>query len=313
MKAVIEDVRALVFGDGSPVRSASALAPFAGGWLVAQDDATHAAWLRRERSSGKGPDDVQPVRVLPPVQGLEVFSEAAGTKHLKPDFEAACEVSVNGEEAVVLLGSGATPARMRASLVRLGPAGPRFDVVALDPLYARVADALGIRVELLNLEGACRLGDTVRWFNRGNLAAGLPSASIDLDLRALVASLTGTAAADDVPVSRPRVYELGAIDGVGLAVTDAVALPDGGVLLSAAAEDTPNAVDDGRVVGAALAVVDGDALRAVAPLAAADGRVDKVEGLGLESVAADGLRLLAVVDDDDPGVPSARLSIRVQW
>ena len=42
-----------------------------------------------------------------------------------------------------------------------------------------------------------------------------------------------------------RRYDLGAVDDVTLAVTDAVALADGRVLVSAASEDTPNAVDDG--------------------------------------------------------------------
>ena len=46
MRARIEHVGELRFDDGSPVRSASAIAPFGDGWLVAQDDATHAAWWR---------------------------------------------------------------------------------------------------------------------------------------------------------------------------------------------------------------------------------------------------------------------------
>ena len=305
MKAQIESVADLRFDDGSPVRSASAIAPFGDGWLVAQDDATHAAWWR--------PEGVSPVRVLEAVDGLDVFSAAEGTKHLKPDFEAACELTIDGDSAVVLLGSGSTSARMRASLVRLTDAGPRFDVVALDPLYHRVAEALGIGVDLLNLEGACRTGGTFRWFNRGNLTAGLPSASVDLDVAELVAALTGSLAPEEVKVGNRRVYDLGDVDGVGLSVTDAVALPDGRVLLSAAAEDTPNAVDDGPVVATAVALVHGDDPLAIAQLAAPDGTVHKIEGLGVREVGEDGVRLVAVVDADDPLVPSAQLSVLVSW
>ena len=305
MKARIESVTDLRFDDGSPVRSASALAPFGDGWLVAQDDATHAAWRR--------PDGVRAVRVLDAVDGHEVFSSAEGTKHLKPDFEAACEVTIDGEPAVVLLGSGSTSARMRASLVRLTNGSTGFDVVPLDPLYHHVAEALGIGIDLLNLEGACRIGGTFRWFNRGNLTAGLPSASVDLEVAELAAALTGSLVPEEVKVADARVYDLGDVDGVGLAVTDAVALPDGRVLLSAAAEDTPNAVDDGPVVGTAIALVSGDDPLAIAQLAAPDGTVHKVEGLGLREVRDDGVRLLAVVDADDPLVPSAQLSIAVRW
>jgi hypothetical protein len=305
MRAVIESVGDLRFDDGSAVRSASAMAPFGDGWLVAQDDATHAAWWR--------PGGVTAVRVLEAVDGHEVFSEVEGTKHLKPDFEAACEVTVDGEPAVVLLGSGSTSARMRASLVRRAGDSTGFDVVALDPLYHRVAEVLGIGVDLLNLEGACRTGETFRWFNRGNLTAGLPSASVALDVAELVAALTGSLAPEEVKVANRRVYDLGDVDGVGLAVTDAVALPDGRVLLSAAAEDTPNAIDDGPVVATALALVDGDDSLAMAQLDAPDGTVHKIEGLGLREVHDDGVRLVAVVDADDPLVPSLQLSIRVDW
>lgn len=300
MRVDLEQVGELRFDDGRPVRSASAVARFGDGWLVAQDDATHAAWLR--------PSGVVPVRVLPPVEGHEVFSAAAGTKPLKPDFEAACAVTVAGAPAVLLLGSGSTPARMRAGLVRLGPAGPEAAVVALPGLYEQVAGALGMT---LNLEGACPVGDRLRWFTRGVPAAGVPSGSVDLDLPALLATLTGSPGG--IAVDSPRRYELGAVAGVGLAVTDAVALPDGRVLLSAAAEDTPNAVDDGPVVGTALVLVDGDTVLATAPVPEPDGTVHKVEGLGLLGADAAGARLLAVVDADDPDLPSARLTLRVTW
>src|SRR5918998_95880 len=53
----------LTFDDGSPVRAASAIAPFGDGWLVVQDDATHAAWWRE--------DSVTAVRVVDPVDGFE--------------------------------------------------------------------------------------------------------------------------------------------------------------------------------------------------------------------------------------------------
>ena len=295
MRVTIDEPRQLRFDDGEPVRAASAVARFGDGWLIAQDDATHAAWLRADGGSGR-------VRVLPPVDGHETFSSAEGTKHLKPDFEAACPVG----GGVLLLGSGSSPARMRASLVTDASA---FTVAELGPLYRAVTAALGIAADRLNLEGACVAGDRLRWFQRGNSAAGVPSASVDVDLAALLAAVRGAAGADRVEVGDVRRYDLGTVAGVALAVTDAVALPDGRVIVSAAAEDTPNAIDDGPVVGAAVAVLaDGRQ-----PMVAALPRPDKIEGLGLRSYDADGASLLAVVDADDPSVPSAALSLRVSW
>ncbi|GAA4953259.1 DUF6929 family protein [Actinoplanes utahensis] len=285
MRLEIEETAALTFDDGSPVRAASAIAPFGDGWLVVQDDATHAAWWR--------PGSVTPVRVVDPVDGLEVFSSAAGTKPFKPDFEAACALPT-GE--VLLLGSGSSPARMRASLV--GPAG--FTVLDVRPVCLAVAETLGLPEEHLNLEGACLVGDRLRWFQRGNAAAGVPTASVDVEVAAL---LSGRAEVRD-----PLRYDLGTVGGVALAVTDAVPLPDGRVLVSAAAEDTPNAVDDGPVVGSALALLDGDAVTAVEIPGA-----EKVEGLAIRETSPDGIRLIAVVDADDHEVPSRRLSLRLWW
>jgi hypothetical protein len=281
----VENVSELRFDTGLPVRAASALAPFGDGWLIVQDDATHAAWQR--------PGGVTPVRVVPAVDGHELFSSAEGTKHLKPDFEAAFPAG----DGVLLLGSGSTPARMRSSLVTRS----RFVVHDLPHVYAAAASALELPVDRLNLEGACLLGDRVRWFQRGNSAAGVPSASVDV----AVTALTG----GPVAVGGVRRYDLGAVGGVALAVTDAVALPDGRVVVSAAAEDTPNAVDDGPVVGAALALLDGDRVTDVAPLPEAY----KVEGLAVRDVTGDGVRLLAVVDADDTDTASLRLDLTVRW
>jgi hypothetical protein len=284
------------------VRAASGVAPLGDGWLVAQDDATHAAWLRD--------GGVVPVRLLPPVEGLDLFTEAEGTKHLKPDLEVACPAEVDGAPGVLLLGSGSGSRRMRGVLVRLDDGDPLARTADLAPLYSRVAELLGVPMDQLNLEGASRHDATVRWFNRGNLAAGVPSASVDVGLEALVAAVLGLGDPASVPIGRPTVYDLGAVDGVGLAVTDAIALPDGRVLVSAAAEDTPNAVDDGPVVATALALIDGEAVLAVEPIPEVNGHVHKIEGLALRSTDGAQVHLLAVVDDDDPDVPSAAVHLR---
>ncbi len=301
----MDDIRALQFDDGSPVTAASGIAPLGeDGWVITQDDATTAAWRRG--------GSVTPLRVLPPVEGHDHFTEAAGTKKYKPDLEVACPAEVDGEPAVLLLGSGSTPRRMRGVLVRLEDGEPVVQDGDLAALYERVARALGRPVEHLNLEGASRHESVIRWFNRGNLSAGIPSASVDVPLEALVGAVLGRWAPGDVPVTGPREYDLGEADGVGLAVTDAIALPDGRTLLSAAAEDTPNAVDDGPVVAAALALLDGAEVLAVAKIPEVDGHVHKVEGLALRGIRDGQVHLLAVVDADDPEVPSAELELRVQ-
>ena len=301
---VVEGQR-LRFGDGTPVRAASAVVPFGDGHLVVSDDTTHAAWFR-PGAAATG------VRLLPPVDGHEQFDEESGTKHLKPDLETACPVSVDGAAAVLVSGSGSSPRRMRWCLLRLD--GGRPDVVVTDMAgaYASVAAALGIDPDELNLEGACVIGGSMRWFHRGLPAAGLPSASIDLDLDGVVAAALGRVDPVELRVTRPVHYDLGSVDGIGLAVTDVIALPDGDVLACAAAEDSPNPRDDGPVTATALAHIRGEQVVEVVPLPSLHGTVLKVEGLMVLGADERTTTLFAVTDVDDPEAASWSATLRVR-
>ena len=159
MEVEVLSVDRLHFADGSPVRSASAVVPFGDGVLVVSDDAVRAAWLHEET--------VTPVRLLAPIGGYELFDETSGTKHLKPDFEAACQVTVDGSPAAMVLGSGSSPARMLWSLLRLRGSEPVAVVADMSDVYSAVAQALSVGADFLNLEGACTVGGVLRWYHRG--------------------------------------------------------------------------------------------------------------------------------------------------
>lgn len=301
MDVTVEHVQRLRFDDGAPVRAASGLVRLGTGWLVAQDDSVHAAWYR----SGA----VRRLRLLPDVEGRGVFGDSSGTKHLKPDVEAACAVDSSQGAAVLLLGSGSAPRRTSAIVVE-DTDDAQVTAADLAPLYGRIAAALGLGPGRLNLEGACPVGGVLRWFHRGGHDSA--PASVDVGLEALVAAVLGRGAATDVAVDAPRRYDLGRVEGVPLTVTDAVALADGRVLVSAAGEDTPNAVDDGPVVATALALLDGDDVVEVAHVPAGGGAPHKIEGLALVAASGHDLALLAVVDEDDEQAASALLRLHVR-
>ncbi len=289
MRVEVTSVRRLSFDDGSPVRAASAIVAYADGWLIAQDDSTHGAHWRAP--------GVVALRLLDAVDEHHWFTGVDGTKHLKPDLEAACTLP---DGRTVLLGSGSTPARRRG--VVLDDDGPR--VLDLSALHARVSTALAVPPDVLNLEGACVVGEHLRWFHRGLPAAGWPSASIDLPVAVPLE------AAEPVNV---LTYDLGSHDGVGLAVTDAVTISGGRVLVSAAAEDSPNAYDDGPVVASALLLLDGNRVLDRVDVPVVDGRVAKIEGLAVVAEDPAGVRLLATVDADDHTSPSSVLELTVGW
>lgn len=300
--------RALRFEDGAPVRSASAVARLGDGWLVAQDDATAGAWLALRDA-----DTAARLRLLPPVDGTDTFSEAAGTKRSKPDLEAAVELPDALGGGVLLLGSGSLPNRRRGVLVTAPPASGAEVVVAdLSLLYDRVGATLGVEADDLNLEGACVVGDRLRWFQRGLHRRDVPSASVDLDLADVLAAVRGDAGQVAVAISDPVTYDLGAAAGIALAVTDAATLPDGRIVVAASAEDTADAVADGPVTGSAVALLDGREVVGVAPLTGADAAV-KLEGIAVVTATVAGASLLGVVDQDDPTVPSLALDLEVTW
>ena len=294
MRITLTSATPLRFTDGKPVRAASGVARYGAGWLVVQDDATQGCvW---EAGSGRA------LRLVAPVEGHDTFEEASGTKALKPDLEAVVALP---DGRTLVLGSGSTPARMRCVLL----SESTIQVAGLAPVYARVAELLDVPADQLNLEGATVVGDKLRWFQRGLPSAGAPSASVDVELDGLLAHASGAPAA--VRVSDVRRYDLGTVAGVGLAITDAVSLSGGLVLVSAAAEDSPSTYDDGPVVGSALALLDGDRLLDLAELPLLDGEVAKLEGLALVRQRDDVLEVVAVIDADDPTVPSLLLELEV--
>ena len=95
-------------------------------------------------------------------------------------------------------------------------------------------------------------------------------------------------------------YDLGAIDGVRLGFTDAIADGDD-VFYLATAEITRNAIDDGRVVGSQIGVITGGVVRATT-LASPEGTPVKAEGIALDPKRA--RHAWVALDCDDPEQPA---------
>lgn len=181
---------------GSPVRAASAIAPFGSGCLIAQDDANHAAWWRE--------DSITALRLFPPVDGHDLIADEHGTKRLKPDLEAACAVDSDWAPGVLMLGSESLPNRTRVALVTDGRGRPQVataDLTAHDDLVGR---ALGVPEARRNLKGACVVGDHLRWFQRGARRRGVADASVDVVLAALLDAIAGGADPGRVPLGDVR-------------------------------------------------------------------------------------------------------------
>ena len=214
-------------------------------------------------------------------------------KAAKPDLEALLELPPGAglpHGALLALGSGSRPQRRRGALLGLGADGGLDGsrrLIDLEPLYAGLAP----HIDHLNIEGAFIAGAMLCLLQRG----GAESANTCVRY-----AWSEVARWLDAGGPAPRAlaverYALGAIDGVPLGFTDGAALPDGGFVFCAAAEDTGNAYDDGGCKGSAIGVVDPQGRLAWIALLEP---VCKVEGIALSTAGA-GRELLLVSDADD--------------
>ena len=260
------------------VRAGSALVFSGGRLLVVQDDALAVAWVDPRTGAVEH-------RVLEGEGG-------ALAKAKKPDFESAF---LAADGTITLLGSGSAKGRYRAaSLDIAGGGGVRFLDCA--PLFEAIRARLGGEP---NLEGAVRLGETLHLFHRG--AGGEPSAIIEVAAAAI--------GAPTVTLIALTLCDLGTAAGVPLTFTDAIACGESMVYL-AVAEDTPNAVDDGPIVGAAIGILAGGKAR-FALLEEPDGTPStrKVEGVAVDPETR---TTFLVTDPDDPDRPAELCRVELQ-
>jgi hypothetical protein len=226
-------------------------------------------------------------------------------KAVKADFEALVALPAFADYAygaLLVLGSGSRENRMNASLISLDSQGAargdgELRIVDFSPLF----QALQIEFGDVNIEGAFIEGDHLSLLQRGNKGSGR-NARIRVALAPLLARLAQ--GADSVLPDFADVvdFSLGHVNDVPLGFTDAAALPNGGFVFTAVAEDTENSYDDGACAGSVIGFVDANnRLHKMLPLA----NSPKVEGITAQLSDA-GLALHLVTDPDDASV-AARL------
>ncbi len=311
--------RPLLYADGGDpdtgrsafVRAASGLAWQVRGeadvLVIAQDDSSFVAYLRPP----DGPVAAITLSYAP--GGVRVFEARRGNKHLKLDLESCAAIDAR---RTLVFGSGSLPARER--IVDL--TGELARVAEAKELYARLRATPEFAGSELNLEGACRIGDRLLLANRGNGASRPDLGAVDglceVDLAQLLAYLDRRGACP--ALQRVRSCELGMAGGGRLSFTDltpgktAAKKGTGSVYFLAVAEKSPNVRDDGEVTGAALGKLDlATNELGIVPLLDEKGAPsrDKPEGLALASSRGGVARFYAVVDADDPDVPSVLLTI----
>lgn len=270
--------------------AASGLVGHGGLLYVVADD---QLWLSVHRG-----EDGASLRRVPLFPG-ELPADPPARKKAKPDLEAlALLPGAGGAARLLVLGSGSTPRRCGGAVVDLTPEG---DVAAVTPLdLSALYGPLRARFAELNIEGAAVVGGRLWLLQRGNGPAR-DNAVIGVELEALLSGRR------DGLLDAVRGVALGDLGGVALGFTDGAPLPDGRLLFSAAAEQSPDTYHDGACAGSVLGVLDPEA-----------GTVDWMERLEtdeplkIEGVHAapgsDGVLVYLVADADDPAVRAPLLT-----
>jgi hypothetical protein len=310
LSATLLDPRPLLFAAADPardlpghVRAGSALRRWNERLVVVQDDVNALALL--DEVSGV----ITPLTLPADAEGRRTFSASAADKAIKMDLEA-CVVLPDGR--LVALGSGSTARREHAVVV---DGEHMVRVVEGSAFYAGLHARRDFAGSELNLEGALVAGDALLLFQRGNGAprAGLQPVNAigELALAAFVAWLDGGPAPTLVSV---RQLDLGAAPGgVRFGFTDATLVPDGRVAFLAGAEDSPDSVLDGAVVGCRFGILDGEQIQ-LTEIVDAQGVPTrlKLEGLDWRTRRDDGSWELAVVADmDQPATPALLATLHV--
>lgn len=240
-----------------------------------QDDAPALAWITPETR-----------------EVACVVLEGAGTrlpKPEKPDLEA---IAAAPDGTLWLLGSGSAARRRR--LCRVAPGGEVAWIEAGE-LFDALAAVIG---ETPNVEGATAHHQGLMLFHRGAGRGTCRNWLVEVALGADGPCL---------PLGAAREVDLGLCGEVPWSWTDAARLPDGRVMYLAAAEDTPDAVADGPVVGAAIGLLDGGWALLLEP----DGTpsVRKCEGLAPDPDLA---HAWVITDPDDAARPAQLLRVALE-
>lgn len=255
------------------VRAGSALVRHRERLLLAQDDDYTLFWVDVE-ATPVGTESV-PLRQ----------DNGAMPKALKPDFEAAARLA---DGRILVMGSGS--AEPRRTVVLVDPDTNNFTTHDAGRLYDLVSEAVGHEI---NLEGVLEVPEGLLLFHRGNSGDGNATISFAVNPENPVAAR----------VREVIRWDLGTVPGengqVALTFTDADVDVRGRHWYIAAAEDTPNAIDDGPVVGSAIGIMVGTEAHWV-PITEPDGSVScrKYEGLVIDDDLA-GAWLVTDPDDEN--------------
>lgn len=243
----------------------------------------------------------------------ELFKNDAGDgeripKKEKPDLEAITSFKRNGEDYLLICGSGSKPNREVCFLVKLAESfkDNQVEKISLKEFYASLRendDITGGRK--LNIEAAASTDELLILFQRGNKSG--KNVLLYFSLKDFLVFLKDTS--QPIPKLEIHQFELPLLKGIPTGFSGAGFLPNSETLIfTASAEDTESEIDDGKTIGSLLGIlnINNDDSKSIhtTPIIWENGDEydGKVESVTVLKELKKGVwDVLAVTDDDQGG------------
>ncbi|MBA6152486.1 DUF6929 family protein [Gelidibacter maritimus] len=275
------------------IPSASGIVKFKDGYYVIGDDSPYLFHL------GKNFDLVSKT----PIFSSEKLEGTIIPKINKPDFEAMEMISTT---EILVFGSGSkSPERDVCVLIEIGDEAS-YQEYDISLFYDHIREMDIMQGYELDIEALARVGDLLYLFNRGR------NIIFSFSLREFLAYCKTKSS---FPIPKTHLFSLPKIKGLQAGFSGATSFQDQPYLIfTASVEDTPNAYDDGDILGSYLGIIkmkngqlDNDHVfqqipNPESPL--------KVESVIIDKVISDTETELVLVTDND-GAPSEILRLRM--
>ena len=271
------------------VPSASGIEMFKDRYYVIGDDSQFLFILNSDRSL------LRKVKLFEP----EEIEKGRIPKKLKADLEAISVISIDRKDYLLVIGSGSKPAREKAFVINLNDPD---DVMAysLSSLYEVFRSDNSITGgEKLNIEGLASDDSKLFLFQRGNI--GGKNVMIEIATEDFLKVING----GKIPDYKLVQFNLPSIQGIPSGFSGATYMADSGLLIyTASVEDTENEIDDGKVMGSLVGIIDmGKDKSAKNVFLKQNGGFlpVKIESLTIHSKNRENEFILATVTDNDQG------------
>lgn len=227
----------------------------------------------------------------------------------KPAFEALEAISMGGQTELLLFGSG-SKSPQRDLFIRMSPSREKAETWSLTGFYNHLRSSDVMQGSELNIEAVALDESRLLLFNRKKNVLFIYPLTAFLDyLR------KGTA------YPEPELVELllPQIDGIEAGISGATIIPGARkIIFTASVENTPNAIDDGEVLGSFVGIIDLEQIKkgqkppCVLVMEGEQSLRVKVESVTIHHQrAANEVEILLVTDSD--GNESEIISAVLKW